>query len=40
MKKPKPPEELERIVDKVISYRPKPKSKAAKKRKRRVAKHG
>jgi len=28
------PEELNRIVDKVLAYRPKPKSKAAKKRKR------
>ncbi len=28
------PEVLNRIVDKVLAYRPKPKSKAAKKRKR------
>lgn len=36
---PGPPKDLEKIVDKVISYRPKVKSKAAKKRKRRAAKH-
>jgi hypothetical protein len=30
--KQKVPEELDRIVDKVLAYRPKPKSKAAKKR--------
>ena len=29
---PKPPEILDKIVDKVLAYRPKPKSKAAKKR--------
>ena len=29
------PEELNRIVDKVLAYRPKPKSKAAKKRTRK-----
>lgn len=34
-----PTDDLNRIVDKVISYRPKPKSKAAKKRNRRAAKH-
>ena len=28
------PEELNRMVDKVLAYRPKPKSKGAKKRKR------
>jgi hypothetical protein len=28
------PEALNRIVDKVLAYRPKPKTKAAKKRKR------
>jgi hypothetical protein len=28
------PETLNRIVDKVLAYRPKPKTKAAKKRKR------
>lgn len=32
-------DELNQIVDKVLAYRPKPKSKAAKKRKRRAAKH-
>lgn len=37
---PGPPKErLDKIVDKVISYRPKVKSKAAKKRRRRAAKH-
>jgi hypothetical protein len=30
----KPPEILDRIVDKVLAYRPKPKSKVGKKRKR------
>jgi hypothetical protein len=30
---PKLPEVLEKIVDKVLAYHPKPKSKAAKKRK-------
>lgn len=39
MKKPKAPDALNQIVDKVLAYRPKPKSKAAKKRKRRAAKH-
>jgi hypothetical protein len=28
------PESLDKIVDKVLAYRPKPKTKAAKKRKR------
>lgn len=28
------PDELNKIVDKVLAYKPKPKSKAAKKRKR------
>ena len=32
------PEILNRIVDKVLAYRPKPKSKAAKKRTRRKKK--
>jgi hypothetical protein len=32
MSDPKPPEILDKIVDKVLAYRPKPKSKAAKKR--------
>jgi hypothetical protein len=31
---PKLPKELEAIADKVLAYRPKPKSKAAKKRKK------
>jgi hypothetical protein len=31
----KTPPELDRIADKVLSYRPKPKTKAAKRRKRR-----
>jgi hypothetical protein len=30
----KPPEILDKIVDKVLAYRPKPKSKGAKKRKK------
>jgi hypothetical protein len=30
---PKPPEILDKIVDVVLAHRPKPKSKAAKKRK-------
>jgi hypothetical protein len=34
----KPPAVLDRIVDKVLSYRPKPKSKPAKKRARRKKK--
>jgi hypothetical protein len=32
---PKTPPELDRIADKVLAYRPKPKTKAAKRRKRR-----
>lgn len=32
---PEIPDELNRIVDKVLAYRPKPKTKAAKKRKRK-----
>lgn len=31
----KPPEELDRITDVVLAYRPKPKSKAAKRRARK-----
>jgi hypothetical protein len=31
---PKLPKELEAIADKVLAYRPKPKTKAAKKRKK------
>lgn len=34
MSKPKTPAALDRIVDKVLAYRPKPKSKPAKKRAR------
>jgi len=34
----KPPPELDAIVDKVLAYRPKPKSNSAKKRKKRAAK--
>ena len=34
----KPPEKLNRIVDKVLSYKPKPKSKPAKKRARKAKK--
>jgi len=34
MSTPKLPEVLEKIVDAVLAYRPKPKSKAANKRKR------
>lgn len=32
----KPPAELDRIADVVLAYRPKPKTKAAKRRKRRA----
>jgi hypothetical protein len=38
MSKPKPPKELDAIADVVLAYRPKPKSKPGKKRKRRAAK--
>lgn len=41
MKKMKPedvPKELDAIADVVLAYRPKPKTKSAKKRKRRAAK--
>ena len=34
--KPQPPKELDAIVDKVLAYRPKPKSEAGKKRKRKA----
>jgi hypothetical protein len=34
----KPPEILDKIVDKVLSYHPKPKSKVAKKRKKMAKK--
>jgi hypothetical protein len=35
---PKPPEALDRLVDKVLAYHPKPKTKPAKQRNRRAAK--
>jgi hypothetical protein len=35
---PEPPKALDAIADVVLAYRPKPKSKPAKKRKRRAAK--
>ena len=35
---PKPPDILNRFVQMVLSYKPKPKSKPAKKRKRRATK--
>ncbi len=38
MSTPKLPEVLEKIVDTVLAYRPKPKSKAAKKRKKAASK--
>ena len=38
MKKPKPPKILDAMVAVVLAYRPKPKSKPAKKRKKRAAK--
>jgi hypothetical protein len=34
MSTPKPPEILDKVVDMVLTHRPKPKSKAAKKRKK------
>jgi hypothetical protein len=34
----KPPQELDAIADVILAYRPKPKSKTAKKRKRRATK--
>lgn len=40
MKKPKPPKALDVMTDLVLAYRPKPKSKPAKKRKRRATKVG
>jgi hypothetical protein len=36
----KPPVELDQIADIVLRYRPKPKSKSAKKRAKKVAKKG
>jgi hypothetical protein len=38
MNAPKPPTELDAIADVVLAYRPKPKTKPGKKRKRRAAK--
>jgi hypothetical protein len=38
MKKPKPPKILDAMVAVVLAYRPKPKSKPARKRKRQAAK--
>jgi len=38
MNTPKPPKELDAIADVVLAYRPKPKTKPGKKRKRRAAK--
>ncbi len=38
MSEPKAPKELDAIADVVLVYRPKPKSKPAKKRKKRAAK--
>jgi len=38
MSGPTPPKELDAIADVILAYRPKPKSKPAKKRKRRAAK--
>jgi hypothetical protein len=34
MTKPKPPKELDAIADVVLAYRPKPKTKSAKKRRK------
>jgi hypothetical protein len=38
MKKPEPPKILDAMVAVVLAYRPKPKTKPAKKRKKRAAK--
>ena len=38
MNEPRIPKALDAIVDKVLAYKPKPKTKPAKKRKRRAAK--
>lgn len=35
----KPPKEFESMIEKVLAYKPKPKSKAARKRKKRTAKN-
>ena len=37
-RKPKPPKALDAMTDMILAYRPKPKSKPAKKRKRRAEK--
>lgn len=36
----RPPKELDQIADMVLNYRPKPKSKSAKKRAKKAAKKG
>lgn len=36
----KPPKELDQIADVVLNYRPKPKTKAARKRAKKAAKKG
>jgi hypothetical protein len=36
----KPPKEFELMIDKVLAFKAKPKSKAARKRKKRAAKNG
>lgn len=36
----KPPEELNKMADLVLNYRPKPKSKSAKKRAKKATKKG
>jgi len=38
MSDPRPPEILDKIVDKVLAYKPKPKTKAAKKRRKAARK--
>ncbi len=38
MKKPKPPKILDAMVSVVLAYKPKPKTKSAKKRKKRAVK--
>jgi hypothetical protein len=38
--KKQPPEELDRIADMVLNYKPKPKTKAAKRRARKKTKKG
>lgn len=40
MKKQNPPKALDAIVDVVLAYRPKPKTKPARRRKQRAAKIG